>query len=182
MAVDRTRLLTYEDFLSFPDDGIRREIVEGELLITPSPDIRHQDLVGFVFNRLYTHVEHAGGGRVFVAPLDVRLSEHDVVEPDVVFVADDRTDILKGKFILGAPTLLVEVVSDPRTDRVRKRELYARAGVPTYWIVDPDADRVEVYRLQGSSYGKPVILEAGDTLELTELRGLAIEVAALFAR
>jgi len=158
MAVEPRRLLTYEDFLAFPDDGVRREIVEGEMLVTPSPVVRHQDLVGRLFNAVANHAQEHGGGRVFVAPLDVRLSEHDVVEPDVIFVAADRLEIILEKYLLGAPTLLVEVVSDPRTDRVRKRAIYARAGVRVYWIVDPDADRVEVHRLAGDSYGKPRIL------------------------
>lgn len=182
MAVDRSRLLTYEDFLSFPDDGVRREIVEGEMLVTPSPDLRHQDLAGFIYVAFFNHIRTSGGGRVFVAPLDVRLSEHDVVEPDVIFVGPDRLGILEEKYLLGSPTLLVEVISNPRTDRVRKRDLYARAGVPVYWIVDPDADRVEVYRLADGVYGKPDILEAGDVLRVDELPGFSIDLSELFAR
>lgn len=182
MAVEPRRLLTYEDFLAFPDDGIRREIVDGEALVTPAPNIRHQDLIGYMFNALYDHVRVHGGGRVLVSPVDVRLSEHDIVEPDIVFVADDRAVILEEKYILGAPSLTVEVVSDPRTDRLRKRDLYARAGVPVYWIVDPDADRVEVYRLIGASYGKPEILEPGETLTLEGLPGLEIDLSELFRR
>lgn len=182
MAVDPRKLLTYEDFITFPDDGIRREIVDGEVLVTPAPNIRHQDLVGNLYFSLAEHVRSHGGGRVFVSPVDVRLSEHDVVEPDVVFVASDRLDVIEEKFILGAPTLLVEVVSDPRTDRVRKRDLYARAGVPVYWVVDPEADRVEVYRPEGSSYGKPAILEVGERLALDALPGLSVDLSELFAR
>lgn len=183
MAIQPTKLLTYEDFLAFPDDGVRREIIAGEAFVTPSPLVRHQDLGMFIGTALYNHVAaHGGGGRVFMAPLDVRLSAHDIVEPDVIFVADDRLEIIKEKHLLGSPTLLVEVVSDPRTDRVRKREQYARTAVPTYWIIDPDGDRVEVYRLSGKTYPKPEILEPGDTLTLDELPGLAIDVARLFDR
>lgn len=181
MAVKPKQFLTYEDFLAFPDDGIRREIVDGEALVTPAPNVRHQEIVLYLGTELTVHARAHGGGRAFVAPLDVRLSEHDVVEPDVIFVADDRLDIIKKNFMLGSPTLLVEVVSDPRTDRVRKRAIYAKAGVPAYWIVDPDADRDEVHRLAGTSYGKPQILEAGDVLALDELPGLAIDVSDLFA-
>jgi Uma2 family endonuclease len=182
MAVRPERLLSYEDFLAFPDDGVRREIIEGKALVTPAPNIRHQDAVGFLFNTFYNHVRAQGGGRVFVSPLDVRLSEHDIVEPDVIFVADDRLSIIKEKYMLGSPSLLIEVVSDPRTERVRKRALYARAGVLEYWIVDPEADRVEVHRPSDTAYGKPAILEPGDTLESSLLPGLRIDVAELFAR
>jgi Uma2 family endonuclease len=181
MAVEPKRLLTYEDFLAFPDDGVRREIVDGEALVTPAPNIRDQDLVGFVFDALYDHLkEHPG--RVFVAPVDVRLSEHDVVEPDVVFVAEERTDIIQEKFLLGSPSLLIEVLSDPRTDRVRKRALYARADVAEYWIVDPDADRVEVYRLGRGRYGKPDLFDPGDTLMTELLPGFSLDIATLFDR
>ena len=182
MAVEPKRLLTYEDFLTFPDDGVRREIVEGEVLVTPAPNVRHQDLVLRLCFALEEHVRAHGGGRVFVSPLDVRLSEHDIVEPDVIFLAEDRLSIIKEKFMLGSPSLLIEVVSDPRTDRVRKRELYARAGVPEYWIVDPDAERGEVHRLEGSRYGKPQILEPGESLETTLLPGLRLNIEDLFRR
>ena len=181
MTVEPKNLLTYEDFLTFPDDGVRREIIDGELHVTPSSTVRHQDSVGFIFVALCNHITGSGGGRAFIAPLDVRLAEHDIVEPDVIFVAEDRYEIIKEKFLLGAPTLLVEVVSDPRTDRVRKRDLYARAGVPEYWIVDPDADRVEVYRLE-TGYSKPAILEIGETLTTSLIPGLGIVLSELFAR
>jgi Uma2 family endonuclease len=181
MAVRPEQLLSYEDYLNLPDDGVRREIVEGEVLVTPSPNIRHQMLVGFLFNALYNHVRVERGGLVFVSPLDVRLSDHDIVEPDVIYVADERSEIIRKNFMLGSPSLLIEVVSDPRTDRVRKRALYARAGVPEYWIVDPEADRVEVHRLSKDTYGKPEIVEPGDTLRTGLLPGLAIDVAELFA-
>lgn len=182
MAVEPKRLLTYEDFLTFPDDGVRREIVEGEVLVTPAPNVRHQVLVLRLTYAFETHVRAHGGGRVFVSPLDVRLSEHDIVEPDVIFVAEDRLGIIKDNFMLGAPSLLVEVVSDPRTDRVRKRDLYGRTGVPEYWIVDPEADRVEVYRLEAGRYRKPEILEPGDAVETPLLPGFQLSLDDLFTR
>jgi Uma2 family endonuclease len=182
MATEPRTLLTYEDFLALPDDGVRREIVDGEVLVTPSPNVRHQDLAGYIYVAFVNHIRTHGGGRVFIAPLDVRLSEHDIVEPDVLFVADDRTGIIQRNYLLGTPTLAVEVVSNPRTDRVRKRALYARVGVPTYWIVDPDADRVEVYTLEGKAYRKPFVLDPGETLTLEELPGMTIDLAELFAQ
>lgn len=182
MSEHPTRLLTYEDFAAYPDDLVRREIIGGEMFVTPSPVVRHQDIAGALYNAFSNHVRVRGGGRVFIAPLDVLLSEHDVVEPDVVFVATHRLDIVQEKNLVGAPSLLVEVVSDSRTDRVRKRALYERAGVPEYWIVDPDADRVEIYRRRGGEYGKIEIVEAGETLTTELLPGLSIDLAELFAR
>lgn len=181
MAVRPGHRLTYEDFLAFPDDGVRREIVAGEVYVTPSANTRHQNLVGRVFAALYNWVKANGGGQVFVAPYDVVLSDGDVVQPDVVFVADDRLSVITPANMRGTPTLAVEVVSDPRHDRVRKRALYEQAGVPVYWIVDPDADRVEVFVLRDGRYGRPEILESGDTLTLDALPAFALDLRELFA-
>ncbi|MFN2640539.1 MAG: Uma2 family endonuclease [Actinomycetota bacterium] len=123
-----------------------------------------------------------GGARVFHAPLDVLLSGSNVVQPDVFLVLDEQAGIITEPNIKGVPALLIEIVSESRMDRVRKRDLYARFKVPEYWIVDPEADRVEVYKLQVGTYGKPEILDAGDTLEFAPLPGLQIDVAALLAR
>lgn len=182
MAVEPQRLLTYQDYVAFPDDGIRREIVGGEVYELSAPNVRHQRLVGRFFRALAAYVDAHGGGEAFISPIDVLLGEHDIVQPDVVFVAADRAGIVTEPNLLGAPTLLVEVVSDPRHDRVRKRDLYARAGVPEYWIVDPEADRVEVYRLEGDRYPKPQILEPGDTLDSPQLPALRIDVGSLLER
>jgi Uma2 family endonuclease len=182
MAVLPQPKLTYEDYTSFPDDGIRRELIDGEVHVTPSPVTRHQRIALRLARQLADHVDQHQAGEVFIAPFDVLLSEHDVVQPDIVFVATPHAGIVTEANLQGAPTLVVEVVSDPRTDRVRKRDLYARHGVPEYWIVDPDADRVEVYGLEGSAYPKPSILEPGDVLAGASLPHLRIDVTGLLAR
>ena len=177
-------LYTYADLETFPDDdNLRREIIDGELIVSASPILRHQRLTGRLFNALSNHVDRNGGGEVFVGPADVILSDINVVEPDVLFVADEQLEILTEKNIQGVPSLVIEVLSsNPRLDRVRKRDLYARFGVREYWIVDPESDRVEVYRLAGSTYGKPEILEPGETLMFERLPGLEIDLEKLFAR
>jgi Uma2 family endonuclease len=174
--------LTYADLEAFPNDGLRRELIDGELIVTASPVTRHQVICGRLHLAFGNHVNEHGHGQVFFAPLDVLFSDRDVVEPDLIIVADPDVEIITAKNIQGVPSLLIEILSDPRLDRVRKRDLYARYRVPLYWIVDPDADRVEVYRLQHDGYGKPEILEAGDTLEVEFLPGLRIDVGALLAR
>lgn len=181
MSVQPTKPWTYEDYLDFPDDGRRYELVGGEVSVTPAANTRHQDIVGWIFVRLYQHVAQHGGGRVFVAPYDVVLSPTDVVEPDVVFVAEADAHRITKANLQGAPTLAIEVLSDPRHDRVRKRALYARFGVVEYWLVDPDGERVEVYRLDGDTYPTPTLLEAGTTLATDLLAGLTIAVTDLLA-
>lgn len=182
MAVEPRRRLTYDDYVAFPDDGLRRELIDGVLHVTPSPNRRHQRIVGDVFGEIRLFLKGHGGGEVFVAPLDVVFSRHDVVEPDVLVVLDDRASILTDANVQGAPSLVVEVLSDERRDRVTKRDLYARFGVPEYWVVDPDGDRVEVFRRPGAAHGEPLLLAPPEALTTPLLPGLAIDLAELFRR
>jgi Uma2 family endonuclease len=174
--------LTYDDYVLFPDDGRRRQLIDGKVYVSPSPNARHQDTAGFVYVSFWNHLRAHGGGRVFQAPFDVLLSRSDVVQPDVVFVGEDRTGVITDANIQGTPSLAIEVVSDPTLDKRVKRDLYARFEVPEYWVVDPDLDRVEVYRHGKTGYGKPEILEPGDTLTTPLLPGLAIDLTDLFRR
>jgi Uma2 family endonuclease len=176
------RTFTYADLLDFPEDNLRREIIDGELFVTPSPVVRHQRILRDLAFTFWTNLKENGGGEMLFAPMDVVLSDTNVVEPDLMFIPDDRFGILTDKHIHGVPALMVEVVSDTRMDRVRKRDLYERFDVPEYWVVDPEADRVEVYRLTEDGYGKPKILEPGETLRYEGLPGFAIDLAQLFAR
>ncbi len=152
--------LTYDDFLLFPDDGRRHEIIDGEHYVTPSPNLRHQRLVG----RLHLSIgnclaTHPGAGQVFLAPLDVVLSYHDVVEPDLLFVAGDQSAIMTDKNIQGPPALVIEVFSKStrKKDAQTKRRLFERTGVREYWLVDPELDLVQV--LRASASGKLVRVE-----------------------
>ncbi|MGH2829648.1 MAG: Uma2 family endonuclease [Actinomycetota bacterium] len=180
-SMESSRTLTYDDLLAFPDDGLRRELIDGELVVSPSPKTRHQSISVRLTLALGNHINAHGGATLFHAPLDVLFSNRDVVEPDLLVVLDDQREIMTEKNIQGVPVLLIEIVSDARLDKVRKRDLYARFGVPEYWVVDPDEDRVEVYRHDGAGYGKPAILVAGDEVTFQPLPGLRILVADLLA-
>ncbi|HEX9695097.1 MAG TPA: Uma2 family endonuclease [Actinomycetota bacterium] len=180
MAHGGTR--TYAELSAFPDDGLRRELLDGGLIVSPAPTLRHQRISWRLTLAFGKHIETRGGGEMFHAPADVILSDINVVEPDLFFVADSQRDILTDANVQGVPSLIIEIVSDPRTDRVLKRDTYARFGVPEYWIVDPDADRIEVYRLTDDRYAKPHILEAGDQLTYPPLPGFSLDLTAVFAR
>ena len=171
--------LTYDDYLLYLDDGLRRELIDGEIYVTPSPLVRHQVIVGRLYWEIEQHLRAHGGGRVLLAPCDVVLSDHNVVEPDLLFVSSDDAGIITERNIQGPPTLVIEVLSDPARDRRLKRDLYASFSVPEYWIVDPDAQRVEEYSLAEGIYPKPSILETGDKLTTDSLPGLVIEVSEL---
>ncbi|MDP9342552.1 MAG: Uma2 family endonuclease [Actinomycetota bacterium] len=176
----RTTGLTYEDLRGFPEDNLRRELIDGELIVTAAPSTRHQDAVLQLGARLLAYAND-WGGKVYVAPTDVFLTETNVVEPDVLFVRPENVSKVERPFVRGAPDLVMEV-SSPSTRRlelVRKRELYERFAVPEYWYVDLDADRVEVYRLEGAQYEPPVLLTRVETLESPQVPGFSIPVGDL---
>ncbi|MEX2553507.1 MAG: Uma2 family endonuclease [Actinomycetota bacterium] len=172
------RRYTYADLATFPDDHLRREIIDGELIVTASPITRHQLAVMNISGHLFVYRrEH--GGQVYPAPLDVFFADDNVVEPDVLFVRADNAERIDKKFIRGAPNLVVEV-SSPSTRRlelVRKRELYQRFGVPEYWYVDLEAERVEIYALSEGVYPPPTLKYPDQELTSSQLPGFAMPVA-----
>ena len=172
MATDAVTEFTYADLAEFPDDNLRREIIDGELIVTPAPTIRHQDVVAFLTTELVLYAR-AHGGKALPAPADVYFGDTNVVEPDVLFVLAGNVERIEPAFVRAAPDIVVEV-SSPSTRRlelVRKRELYERFGVPEYWFVDLDADRIEVYRLADGRFGSPILLSRVDRLESPLLQG-----------
>jgi Uma2 family endonuclease len=179
--------LTYDDFLLFPDDGKRHEIIDGEHYVTASPNTRHQVLAG----RLHFEIElflrqHPGCGRVFLAPLDVVFTRWDVVEPDLLFVAVDQSEIVTDKNVQGSPALVIEVLSlgTRKTDEQIKRRLFEREGVREYWLVDPELDLVTVFRRKpDGSFPQDAALtrEARGVLTSPLMPGLAITLDDLFA-
>jgi Uma2 family endonuclease len=172
----RTTGLTYEDLQKFPDDLFRREIIDGELLVTPAPGRRHQRAVAALTHFLFAYRE-LHGGEALPAPTDVFLSEIDVVQPDLLFVRADRVEQLGDESnVRVAPDLVIEVSSATtrHDDLTRKKDLYERYGVSEYWFVDLDADRVEAYRLTEGRYGQPVFFGRGDVIESPLLPDLAV--------
>ena len=175
-------LLTYDDYVHFPDDE-RVEIIEGVAYVVPAPTWRHQGVAGRLFVHISNFVDaHPDCGRVAIAPFDVVLSDHDVVQPDAVFLAD--LSILNDNNARGAPTWVVEVVSDPRRDRALKLAAYARAGIAEYWIVDPSADTVDVFLADPAAggYGPPTRYRPGDTVAPRRPEGLVIDVGDVLRR
>jgi len=177
--------LTYDDFLLFPDDGQRHELIDGEHYVTPSPSIRHQEISGRLHLLIGTWLKTRPLGRIFYAPLDVRFSMFDVVEPDLLYVSNERAaDLLAGEHVMGAPDLVVEIGS-PNTrqrDETIKRRLYENSTVVEYWVVDPDIDVIRVYRRESERFARPVELsrEAGDVLTTPLFPELDIPLAHVF--
>lgn len=178
--------LTYEDFLLFPDDGMRHELIDGEHYVTPSPNTKHQVISGNLHYLLRSWLEQHPIGRVFYAPFDIVFTRFDVVEPDLLYMSNERAaTILTSQHVTGAPEIVVEIGSPStrKRDETIKRQLYQRSGVSEYWVIDPDIDIVRVYRGDDGPFGRPLELaaEAGDVLTTPLLPGLEIPLARLFA-
>jgi Uma2 family endonuclease len=177
--------LTYADLLLLPDDGKRHEIIDGVHYVTAAPNVRHQVVVGRLYIDVCAHLkEHPASGHAFLAPFDVVLSDFDVVEPDLLFIAHDHLGILTDANAQGPPTLVVEVLSPStrKRDVQIKRRLFERTGVREYWIVDPELDTVQVFR--PTADGKltreaELAAENDETLTTPLLPGLSIALREL---
>ena len=153
MAIHRV-VLTYEDYLAMPDDGRRYEILDGEVAVTATPALPHQVIVGNLYWVLRGYVQLRGLGQVYLSPVTVILANTTVVEPDLVYVDGARAGLVSDRGIRGAPTLAIEVLSPSTShnDRGPKFQLYARYGVPYYWIADTGARVLEGYALEAGAY------------------------------
>lgn len=152
-TTEKEKLWTYEEYLKLGEDK-RYEIIGGELLEMPAPSIIHQRVVKKLLRKLDEFVEAKGVGEVFVSPVDVVLSEILILQPDIVFISEEKKDFLKEKSIICPPDLVVEVVSPStfKRDVEDKRKLYAQHGIKEYWLVFPEEKVIEVLNLQGKEY------------------------------
>lgn len=172
--------LTYEQYVLFPDDGNRHEIINGDHYMSAAPGTYHQTVSKRLQYELYTKIELAGHGQVFNAPIDVQFSPYDVVQPDLVAMyANTRAKITPTK-ILGPPNLVVEIMS-PSTasnDLELKRRLYERNGVGEYWIVDPHDHNVRCLVLQDGGYADQPV--HANELRLVGLPEVTINLASIW--
>ncbi len=176
--------LTYDDYVNFPQDGRRHELIDGEHFVTPSPVRRHQQLSLRLVLAIGTYLREHPAGELYDAPLDVILSDVDVVEPDILFVSNERAAILQD-WVRGAPDLVVEILSPGtrKVDETTKRRLYDRVGVREYWIVDPELELVKIHRrAEDGSFPRVVELtrESHDRLSTPLLPGFSLDLDELF--
>jgi Uma2 family endonuclease len=167
---------TRSDLDRFADDGLRRELIDGELFVSPHAWWRHQQVMARLLVQLYAHAQLHGGEAVTEPNLDYDERTH--LEPDLVYVKTEHRQRISAHGLVGSPDLVVEI-SSPSTrahDLIRKRAVYEREGVPEFWFVDLDHDEVQVYRLDGPGYGQPTVIGRGEMLSTPLLPGLAIDV------
>ena len=181
MTNQRTKL-TVADYMNTPDD-VRYQLIDGELVLAPSPTTRHQRISRDIGFDLEQFVRQRQLGETFYAPLDVMFPDHEAYQPDILFISNERRAIITEANIQGAPDLVVEILSPStqRYDRGHKQEVYSQQGVREYWIVDPEAETVEV--LSGGVAGLELAATYGfeDALVSPLLPGLSIDLGPVFA-
>lgn len=183
MSVTRVRL-TYEEYISLPEDTRPCELINGELYMPPAPTRRHQRILINLLHAIDRFVREKDLGEVYIAPLDVVLDRARplILRPDLLFVSHARRHILQER-IEGAPDLVVEILSPGSAlrDRTEKTVWYGQYGVREYWLVDPETRAIEVRRLSAEGYEPLGVYEFGQILTSEVLSGLALPVDSIFA-
>ncbi|MGH7817782.1 MAG: Uma2 family endonuclease [Candidatus Binatia bacterium] len=176
-------VLTYDEYCDLPNDRNRYEILDGELSVTPPPATKHQIALGNLHRILSTHVFANHIGRLLLAPTDVILAATTVVQPDLVFVGNDRSQVVTARGVEGVPTLVVEILSPTthRTDRLTKGQLYARYQIPHYWLIDPDQQSIEAHELIIDHYDLVASARDAEMFTPSLFPGLSIGLADLWA-
>lgn len=173
---------TVADYLNLPDAGERVQLIAGEYVVNPAPVARHQVIAGNVYSALRNHARQRGDFVAF-APLDVVLGADNVLQPDVLVVSAERRSIVTAERVIGAPDLVVEVLSPStrRLDTTTKRELYGKHGMLELWLVDPELERVEVYQLVEERLEFRVLVESGSLRSIAAIEGFTMPLADVFA-
>ena len=176
------RRYTYDEIVDeMPETNQPCELWDGELIMAPAPFFDHQKTVLRFYRKLDDWVSFGKLGEVIASPIDMVLSPHRAVQPDVAFIATARLAIIQ-RVIRGPADLVAEVVSleGPSRDRIEKRDLYEQHGVKEYWIIDPEPETVEVLALMNGRYELVKRSRPGDTAASQLLPGFKVAVDYLF--
>ncbi len=179
--VTSTRRLTYEDYANTPDDQ-RYELIDGELIMAPGANFVHQSGQAKLARWMLPFVDESSLGTVLLTPFDVKLSDNDVVQPDMMFVSEEREHLITRTCLEGAPDLVVEILSPStsRRDWNEKRELYAKHGVKEYIVMDPSNKIVWRLELKDGSLEIEETYYEGDTITSSVLEGFTVSVNDVF--
>lgn len=182
---ESTSRVTYQEFVNMEiaDDDHIYELLNGEIVKYSAPESKHQIISANLFRKFDNYVFEKKLGRVLYAPISVFLEEYSAPQPDLLFVATKNSKIIQQKGVMGAPDLVVEIVSPGSVvrERVHKKEIYERAGVPEYWIVDPKYFSVEIYEHTPSGYSLFHDVEGEGAVKSKVIKGLEIDVSTIFS-
>lgn len=170
-----------ERFLALPE-GTACQLIAGELVMSPAPIPLHQYIVVHLSMQLFQFVEAASLGQVFVSPIDVRLNERSIFQPDILFISKEKAALIGERMIEGPPDLVAEVLSPSSAyhDLRTKFRAYEQAGVQEYWIVDPERKSVEVFVSSGSKFQLQQEAEGEGAVQSVLLQGLSVDLADIF--
>jgi Uma2 family endonuclease len=173
---------TEADYFRLPETNKKIELSEGRLIITPSPTSQHQRIIFRLSNSLGNYILSHNLGEVIISPMDTRLWEGKIRQPDIAFMSNDHLDRITEQ-LWGVPDLVVEILSEgtAKIDKEDKYLEYQRAGVQEYWIVDPFNQSVEVYTLKNGTYEILGISGPGEIAESKLLDGFKVSVDSIMA-
>ncbi len=174
--------LMWDDIKDLPESHGRTEIVDGDLVVAPTPALKHQRICGEIGRVVHDFVAARALGEFYVLPIHIILDKHVQYEPDLCFIAMGRDTDPESPDFEGPPDLIIEVISESnRThDTVVKYNDYERHGVREYWLVDPRGEHIRVFALEGKQYVSLGVFERGDTLITRVLEGLTLNPAEVF--
>jgi Uma2 family endonuclease len=181
MTLVKEKRLTIDYYKILPE-GAPYQLIEGELVMTPAPNTRHQIILGRLFRGLSDLVEQRKAGIVLLSPIDVYLDDENAYQPDIVFISKDRQDIIQEDGIYGAPDLVIEILS-PSTARYDIREkfrIYEKYGVKEYWIVDPEISSIEIYTKDREHFSLITRAEGKGEIESVLLKGFRLTLDEIF--
>jgi len=178
--ISADREYTKEEYMKLPE-GAPFQLIHGKLTFIPSPKFRHQHISIRLGAKLLPFVEQNSLGIILQAPFDVHLDEKNIFQPDLLFVSNERKDIISD-WIYGAPDLVVEIISkgSEKDDRERKMKVYGKYNVLEYWLISPENQQVEVFENKKGKLVLKTKLTAGDTLSSKVLPGFEMPLQALF--
>ncbi len=172
----RKRLWTFDEMVAeLPESNLPVELWDGEVIHSPTPNPNHQRIILNLAQLFSEHVLAGKLGEVFVSPLDVVLTARRVVQPDVFYIAKSRLNLVTDR-VRCAPDLAAEVISPGswKRDRVEKKGLYEQHGVREYWIIDPEAQTIEVFALERGAYKLFSKADFGETAASKLLSGFEL--------
>ena len=179
----QTKKYTYQDYLDLPEDGKRYEVINGEFIMVAAPSTFHQSVLINLVNDLKNFLNREKVGKVFCVPIDVKLSDRNVVQPDIIFVSQNNSNIITENNVEGTPDLIIEILSPDTAyhDLIEKKEIYERFDVKEYWIVDPKKQRIEIYQNINQRFELNQRIELEGTVESLVIKGFKISLESIFS-
>jgi Uma2 family endonuclease len=181
------QIIFQKDFFTGKDydllpEGAPYQLIGGKLIMTPAPVPNHQKISRNLEFIILKWLKQNDFGEIYDSPIDVELNETTIVQPDLLIIKKERLDIIKEKRIVGAPDVVIEILSSENAyyDLRKKFKIYENAGIPEYWIVDPEIKSIEIYKNENGRYKLIKEVEKEGAIESEVLNGLSVDLTEVF--